>query len=98
MSAGHCVRARGDQEEGAAEEEADPEDVRGRGGRVPLPMVEEWPGVLRHASFHRQFITLTRGHAALIRNDTFVFGVFGRHCFKAIEGCASSWPLPAPPA
>ena len=77
------------------EEVNDPEAIRTTvPGRFPLPMLEEWPEVLKHASFHRQFIALTRAHAQLIRNDTFVFDLFDRHCFKAIEGWGAADPRP----
>ena len=75
----------------------DPEAIRMTvPGRFPLPMLEEWPEVLKHASFHRQFIALTRAHAQLIRNDTFVFDLFTRHCFKAIEGWGAAAAPPHP--
>ena len=53
--------------------------------RFPVPMLEEMPEIEGHTRFHRQFLTLSRGHAEVINSDSRIIRLFQRHCFIARE-------------
>jgi hypothetical protein len=59
--------------------------VRDNAHRWPIGMYEEWPDLHKHAKFHRQFITLTRNHAVIVDQDSFVSKLFEKHCFIGRE-------------
>ena len=60
-----------------------------QGGMFPAAMVKEWPDARVHSKYHDQFVTLTREHAKVVLEDTFVYKLFEKHCSAVRERCAS---------
>ncbi|BDA44694.1 probable glycosyltransferase BC10 [Coccomyxa sp. Obi] len=53
--------------------------------RWPLEMLEQWPELRHHMKFHRQWVTLIRGHAQIVVEDTFLIRLFKQHCIPSTD-------------
>ncbi|CAK0786767.1 hypothetical protein CVIRNUC_009981 [Coccomyxa viridis] len=67
------------------------EDVKAEEGlrdtfRWPVPMHEEYPKLKHNIGKHSQFWAMNRKHAQIVTDDTFIDGLFDRHCYHSISG------------
>ena len=54
--------------------------------RWPVPMHEEYPKLKHNIGKHSQFWAMNRKHAQIVTDDTFIDGLFDRHCYHSISG------------
>ena len=49
-------------------------------------MHEEFPKLKHNIGGHSQFWAMNRKHAQIVTEDTFIEGLFDRHCYHSISG------------